>query len=191
METGEFLRSSNAEKQFRWDIFLWSFVRQSVWRNKTIWWPPRTFVPAIWSRRKCNWFFNSVCPSMSMSISVSGVTWNEMSFTWIAVGLNYFWFQFHTQNICVCVCSVHNIEFHSSQINWSGDLYFFHHLCFRKCKMKNEMNSVFIEARFLQLNHLFKAENPKFVCMCVCVYPKKRRIWCSYFVYHIHNWHHT
>lgn len=123
-----------------------------------------------------------------VSISVSGVTSNEMSFTRIAVCLNYFWFQFHIQNInvCVSVCTSNFI----SQINWSGDLDFFLlSLLWKKGKWKMKWIQLFIEARFLQLNHLFEVENSKFVY--ICFRGKRTRIWCFYFVYHIHNWHHT
>lgn len=67
--------------------------------------------------------------SIYLSISV-GVTSNEMSFSWIAVSLNYFWFQFHIQNIYV------HIEFHFSVRQIEAAIYFLLslHLCLKKEK---------------------------------------------------------
>lgn len=97
--------------------FLCSLVRQPVWRNKTIWWPPRTFVPAIWSRRNATGL-----NSIALFVYHRVCFWCD--FKWNELHENCGWLELFLIPIANSeyVCAEH-FEFHSSQINWSGDLF--------------------------------------------------------------------
>lgn len=174
--TGEMFYVEMLQKtNFDGDIFM--FVRLVSTSHtdaiRQFWWPHVHLFRQFGAERNATGFNSivlSVClaarPSIHPFICLVGVTLNEMSFSRIAVWIIFFWFRTYghirytgtskfiprrqieaAHWVCVCVS------------------YFSRCILFAfKWKMKNEMNSHFIEAQFLQLNHLFKAKNSKFVC---------------------------
>lgn len=119
---------------------------------------------------KCNWFLIAY-------ICLSLLVWLQMK--WASRELRLAWIIFDSNSIFRIYMCTSNFISQSDKLKRRSIFYYLYIFAWKK---KNEMNPLFYWSSIFAAEPFIWSEKFK-----VCVYnvSKKKRIWCSYFVYHI------